>query len=599
MTMLITKFNKLIQSKVIWITFSALIVVAFIMWDTQIGEQTRDREEAMSAGKLFGKHVSFDEFRNAYNNTRLQLAMYFGEMFQLTPDMEEEVNRIAWRRLVTLETARKAGINATDEEVVQAIRTHPAFSSNGEFDRQSYDAFLTFVLPQMGFSPRRFEEHIREEIILRKMEGIVGRNVLISPSEVERIISTASDTFTVEYAVIDREQLEGEVRITDQEAREHFGENIEDFKIPERVRVNYVRFPFTDYMGKVEITEEDIKDYYERNIEEFTVYDESAEDAHSIVPEQPLSVEAGIEEDPIPHVDEFQVARTLDLEDVKADIRKRLEQRNARDEAARAATDFMLRLLPDRTGEAPDFRDLAEERGLRVHDDLPPFTMYQRLEEVDAGLEFNRMAFDLRPDPNDYVSNVVMGEDHAYILALDEQLPPQAPDFEDVAEEVRDSALRSAIDKTIRERAASLHAAANEAVREGKAFSEVAEQFDIATKRLTDFTMMMEPEDGGEYFGHIAEAVRFLNAGELSEPVEAGNRFIVAYLEDRKPSEDFQFSWMRPQIIQALTRERRMILFEEWQEYQLQKADFQPREERRRPMYPEDDMEEPVPDLDA
>lgn len=587
MAMLITKFNKLIQSKVVWITFVSLIVIAFVFLYTPTAERRRDHEEAMSAGQLFGKHVTFDEFRNAYNHAYLQLVMYFGEPFRITPELDEEIAKAAWRRLVTLKIAEEMGVRVADEDVVMAIHNHPAFVHEGRFNRQIYDAFLTHFLRQIGFSPGRFEQHVRQEMILQKMERLVGRNVLIAPSELQRAFETVGDSFTIEYARLQPEELADEVRLTEEDVRAHFEAHKDAFMLPRRVKVNYIRFPIAGHLEQVEITEDELYDYYERNLEEFMVYEDVAPpvDEFSLLPDEFAADE--------PEQDEFRMATPRPFEEVEDEIRERLTRRAARDRALRDASDFMLRLIPDRHGQAPDFAELATKHEFTIHA-LAPFALDEPLEEIDAGLQFNRMAFDLRDNPNDYFSNVVMGEDYAYIMALEERLPPREPEFEEVAEQVREAARREALEKAIEGYAESFRLAAEEAIRGGETFASAAAQFGIETKRYADFTALVEPEEADEDFMSILWGILHHNEGEITDPIEVNDRLIVAYVEQRRPSEDFHYTAMRHQVIDMLSAERRRVLFEQWQDYMLQKAEFKPREA---PRFPDED-EAPIPDVD-
>ena len=69
MTMMISKFHKIIQSKVVWGIFALLISVAFVSVSVPGSKSRsaakRDRKAAQLAGKLFGDEVSLIEFARA------------------------------------------------------------------------------------------------------------------------------------------------------------------------------------------------------------------------------------------------------------------------------------------------------------------------------------------------------------------------------------------------------------------------------------------------------------------------------------------------------------------------------------------------------
>ena len=57
MAMLIQKFHRLIQSKLLWIVFLSLVVISFVFWGAYSPRRgERDREE-IEAGELYGEAV--------------------------------------------------------------------------------------------------------------------------------------------------------------------------------------------------------------------------------------------------------------------------------------------------------------------------------------------------------------------------------------------------------------------------------------------------------------------------------------------------------------------------------------------------------------
>ena len=115
MTMMISKFHRLIQSRLLWGIFLVVIVFSFVIWG-MVWPSQRDRAgQADAVGTLDGETVGFNEFRAADRSIRLSRALALGRDAASTPETEVLLRQLAWQRVATLREARKLGITASDQ----------------------------------------------------------------------------------------------------------------------------------------------------------------------------------------------------------------------------------------------------------------------------------------------------------------------------------------------------------------------------------------------------------------------------------------------------------------------------------------------------
>jgi len=549
MAMVITKFNKLIANKFIWIGFTILIVLAFVVWDMSIPEEARDGSQAAPA-TLYGKPVSPDEFRAAYVHTYMSVVLSMGQNIQITPEVDAELTDMAWKRLVSLKEANKLGLAVSNREVVEAIRNFGGFQQNNQFSPAIYQSFVQQFLPNLGFSAAQFEDHVRQELVLQQLQRMVAETVLVTPAEIERAIRSFGDSFTVEYALIDETVLGEGLVVSDEKLEAFFENNQERFATAPKVQVRYVRFAIADYEADVEITEAQALDYYDLNIEQYTRV------------EEPVEAE---EEEQL-----FAVTTTLPFEDVQEEIIATLRRETAAHRTADVAMDFVISLVPDRLGNALAFDEAANSLGLEILQ-TEPFARGAFLPDIDAGLAFTSAAFDLRPGPEFYFSDAITGRDYIYVLALEERFPSYLPELEEVREAVLAAAQASAIQDAMEELARSLKEAA-----EADTFAAAADQLLIQTRGPVEFTAAAGLSDV-DYGQDLLRAVLNFNQGEVTEPVKVSNGYLVAFVTGRVAADPAEYADFRPQIIVTIAGERSRILFDEWQEQLLRQADFQPR----------------------
>lgn len=549
MTMLITKFNKLIANKFIWIGFTFLIVISFAFMGVTGAGDARDRQ---AAGTLFGESISADEFRSVYTHTYMSLVLGAGRPIPIDEELDTALTRMAWKRLVSLKKADSMGLRISDREIVAAIHSFPFFQQDGRFSAELYRNFAENYLASMGFRPGQFEEHIGQELVLQKLQRMVSAAVLVPPAEVEQRIRVFGDEFTVEYLWVDDNALDETVEVTESDVRDYFERRADQFIVPPKARVDFVRFPIEGYMDQVEVTEEQARDYYDLNSSEFEIQVEA--------PDTP--------EDEEP----FLVTEIQPFDEVKEDIVKTLQRQGAARYAANEAMDFVVSLVPDRHGQSISFDEAAEKFNVSV-EQADPFQRGDVPAGVDAGPTFSEAAFSLQEDPEYYFSDAVEGEKYLYVIGLQEMIKARIPEFDEVEEQVSAAAQEEAERAAVEELARSVKERAEENLRADVPFKETGELFGLEVSEPVQFTASRGVEDV-PYEEQLVRTVLFYNEGEVTEPVAVNNRYLVVFVAERTAADPAEFADFRPHISASIRQERASLLFEEWQKQLLQEAEF-------------------------
>lgn len=573
MVMMISRFHRLIQSRLLWGAFLVIIVFTFVIWGTRMPGQSRKYSEANAAGKLHGKWISQEEFRRAYFSSYMSAALSIGRPFDITKEIDQELRDAAWRRLVVLEQADELGLEAADEEVMGTIQSQPAFAQDGRFNPARYSAFVQNVLGNMGFSEVQFEEHIREEIALQKLQNMLQQAVLVSPYEISRTFRSLSDSFEVDYVAIQPADVEKSVHVTREDAYSFYAADPTAFQIPEKVRVKYVEIPITNYVAGATVTnEEDALAYYDEHIDEFTKTNQvkvaSAKQTNALAAASQTNTNA------VAEAFSNKVV-TLTFDEVKTNILETMTFQAARDRAADVATDFVVLLAPDREGNAPPFDDAVKKVKLEVKT-AGPFSVEEKVKGVDAGIAFTRSAFNLNKSPDEYFSDPVLGDSNVYVIALEERIPSKTPDFDEVVEEATEAAKDKAVEDALTKKAQDFKEAAVKALAKSESFAKAAGALNLKAFKTGKFTVAAGFETN-EYADVIVRGVIAHNEGEVTDPLPAEDAILVAYLAERTPGDPASLESLRPQIEASVKRQRTRLLFEDWQKNLLKQAQFEDR----------------------
>ena len=575
MAMLISKFHRLIQSRLLWASFLVIIIFTFVVWGMQSPGASKKAREEMSAGKLYGKYVSQEEFRSAYFNTYMSVVLMIGRPLDMTKDLDKELRAAAWRRLVTLKKAAELGMTASDEEVLATIQFHPGFADEGRFNPNRYAAFVQNMLAPMGFSGAQFEEHLRQEIVMQKLQAMIRPTILVSPAEVMRAYSSLTDKFTVEYVVITTNDVMDDVKVTEEDAKKFFDADPKLFTVPEQVRIQYVQIPVDEYLPGVatNITEEDALAYYDEHIEEYTVTNEVAaakeeiEEAEADTNETESAVG-----DTVAQVTNKVTTLSFDL--VKTNIITILQRGAARDLAAEAATDFVVSLAPDRDGNSIPFEEAASKSTRKMEVlKAGPFSLQEKVVGTDAPA-FNRAAFALRKTPDEFFSDAIVGSNFVYVIALEEKIPARIPEYKEVADKVMEAATENAITDALAKKAPDVRDAVTKALAKDKTFASALKPFKLKAEKLEDFSATSR-DVTNDYFDVIVSGILTHNEGEVTDVLPTEDGVLVAYVAKRVPGMMEGMDSLKPQIVETIKRQRVRLLYDEWQEYLLKEAGFE------------------------
>lgn len=216
--------------KLVLIAILVLILPAFVLWGT--GNLGREKDKGPSyAGIINNKRISFAEFAGSLVAIRTQIILnYFNQPKVLDALLGSKafLGKLAWDRLLMVKAAKKAGVKIADADIVKFIRNHPIFLRNDKFNEKLY---LYVLRNSMRIEPRAFEEFVRENLAIQRLNDQVTKNV------------TATDTEVLEAYRIDNDKF----------------------------KISYILFDLTNFLDKTAIPEEQIKNYYEDHKNEFVL----------------------------------------------------------------------------------------------------------------------------------------------------------------------------------------------------------------------------------------------------------------------------------------------------------------------------------------
>ncbi len=542
--MFISHFNKLIRNKILWTVISTIVAISFVAMFTTTSDP-RAADQANRTGKLDGKAVPAAEYQSAYFNSLLSMSLMFGKPLKVNERMNEALRHMAWRRLAALRAAAALHIPVTGEEVVSAIRQQPYFSARGQFQPELYRAFVERFLASLQTTEAQFEEHIRQELLLSRVKYLLAQSVWIAPQEVEQVFHQLYDTLVVSHVFLSREDVASSVKISADQAQAYFEGHREAFRIPEKMRVQWVAFPIEPFMDEGSFDEASLRAYYDEHIEDFTVRGTNDQ----LVAEP--------------------------FEAVEDNLRRSLAWEAALVQAGDRASDFEVALVPDK-GQAPGFEAAARSAGLTVRTS-EYFSVQQPIPGLpDGGLEFSKLAFELRRTPDDYFSHALKGKDAYYILAVDDRTDARIPAYAEVRDQVIAAATDEAAAAALEKAARGFYDFAAAAVGKGASLAKALRKSGLEVVTTEPFAVRDGIDDHEfEHFPALVKEALLHPAGEMTALLPVKGGYLFGYLDARRPADRTLLQSVRPDLNRYLRNRREGMVFADWQEYLLAAAKFE------------------------
>ena len=235
------------------------------------------------------EEISPEEFREAFETERQRRRQAEGEAFDArafeSPETKRELLEALIDRKVLKLAAARDGMVVGDSRVREAIEGIPAFQVDGRFDEQRY----LLTLQSQGYSPRGFQEMVREDLQAALLAGQVAQSAFTTSSETDRIMALLGERRDVSFVVLPAPAPDTGA-VSAAEIQAWYDEHRNEYRAPERVTLEYVELDSSTLPAAPEPDEAALRQRYEQEKARF-VEPEQRLVSHILVP-----VEEGADE---------------------------------------------------------------------------------------------------------------------------------------------------------------------------------------------------------------------------------------------------------------------------------------------------------------
>jgi len=182
--------------------------------------------------------------------------------------------------MATVYQAEQMGFTVSEQELIEGIRKMiPQLIQAGQFvGKEAYQAYLA----QMNTTIDEFEDNVRKQILLSKLQGVVFEGIVVTPREIQAEYLKRGEKVKLDVVKFDSNGFRSQAVATRKEIEDYFAANKESYKRPEQ-RSFQVLLVTEDKLGEnIPLTDAVIKQAYESNKDRYKV-DERASVRHILV----------------------------------------------------------------------------------------------------------------------------------------------------------------------------------------------------------------------------------------------------------------------------------------------------------------------------
>jgi peptidyl-prolyl cis-trans isomerase D len=165
-----------------------------------------------------------------------------------------------------LQVSHDMGLRASDQELRAAIMANPAFQKDGRFDDAAYQRALQL----RGMRPPEFENGLRQQIVSTQLGRAVVASAFVTSKELDQAIRLQGQERKISYFVVPKDRFKTDAKLTDQQIEAYYRGHQALFKVPERVKLQYLVMNAASMAPKETPSDDDLRQLYESEIDRFT-----------------------------------------------------------------------------------------------------------------------------------------------------------------------------------------------------------------------------------------------------------------------------------------------------------------------------------------
>lgn len=177
----------------------------------------------------------------------------------------EIVNQMVSERAIAYQ-AQRMGFAISDQELANSLRGMLAQLFQGGFKPEIYTAWCQ----QQGYaSCTEFEGNMKKQMLLNRLQTMVGEGIVVTPAEVEEEYRRRTEKVKLDYIAFNADQLRGQVQVSPEELQSYFNANRPSYMMPEKRSFEVLVASEEKIGAGITVPEADLRKAYSANLDRY------------------------------------------------------------------------------------------------------------------------------------------------------------------------------------------------------------------------------------------------------------------------------------------------------------------------------------------
>lgn len=251
---------------ILWGVVLVFILLVFVDWGSGRAGKSQNGIAVTVGSHQVGEQDFLKQVKSLQENYKRQLGDNW-ERFRDQIDLGQQAAQQIIQKELMLDVAEDSGITVSTEEIQKEILSFPVFKDEkGNFvGEQMYRK----VLRSNRSTPAEFEEQLRTDLTLRKLQNLMQDTVYVSTAEADEAMKKEKESANLHAVLLRYERFLSEVKLDEKEIHAYFDANKADFSRPEERVIRYLVVETNKLRRLLKVDDQEIETYFKQHQDDF------------------------------------------------------------------------------------------------------------------------------------------------------------------------------------------------------------------------------------------------------------------------------------------------------------------------------------------
>ncbi|MSQ67440.1 MAG: hypothetical protein EXR83_04495 [Gammaproteobacteria bacterium] len=247
-----------------------LLCLTFLLWGI---ESYLNQARTVAVAEVNGDEIELSQYEQSFQRMRQRAQAEQGDGFNAelwtTEDTKRKVLNVLVEERLGEQLMASQRMRISDRQLVDFIEHTEAFNEEGKFSAARFKQ----VAQSLGYPDSGFEAQIRNDLLLQQLRSGVALSAFASKNEALALAQLLDQKRDVGFALIVPAALTT-ITPTPAEVSAYFSAHEEDFRVPEKVSLEYLELKLDDLKAAVVVDEAALEAFYEAHKPQYTTAEE-------------------------------------------------------------------------------------------------------------------------------------------------------------------------------------------------------------------------------------------------------------------------------------------------------------------------------------